>query len=150
MLVQPPTDMIMYGFLAKSNIMFCSRTLQDIFSKSMNINSVVCLRLCCSCIHRSLFEIYLICKCSYTVDWKQWDIITNSTNTKQFSKDSLKVEEWKINLMSLAILLHFLCAQHVSDINISIIRSLQLCCWITTSVVLFSVRCVLDLWCGWF
>ena len=27
--------------------------------------------------------------------------------------------------MSLAILLHFLCAQHVSDINISIIRSLQ-------------------------
>jgi len=41
--------------------------------------------------------------------------------------------------MSLAILFHFLCAQHVSDINISIIRSLRLCCWITTSVVLFSV-----------
>ena len=40
---------------------------------------------------------------------------------------------------------HFLCAQHVSDINISIIRSLRLCCWITTSVVLFSVRCVLDM-----
>ena len=39
--------------------------------------------------------------------------------------------------MSLAILFHFLCAQHVSDINISIIRSLRLCCWITTSVVLF-------------
>jgi len=29
--------------------------------------------------------------------------------------------------MSLAILFHFLCTQHVSDINISIIRSLQLC-----------------------
>jgi len=28
--------------------------------------------------------------------------------------------------MPLAILFHFLCAQHVSDINISIIRSLQL------------------------
>ena len=27
--------------------------------------------------------------------------------------------------MSLAILFHFLCAQHVSDINISIIRSLR-------------------------
>jgi len=27
--------------------------------------------------------------------------------------------------MSLAILFHFLCAQHVSDINISIIRRLQ-------------------------
>jgi hypothetical protein len=53
-------------------------------------------------------------------------------------------------LMSLAILFHFLCAQHVSDINISIIRRLRLCCWITTSVVLFSVRCVLAIWCGWF
>jgi len=38
------------------------------------------------------------------------------------------VEEWKTNLMSLAILFHFLCAQHVSDINISIIRSLRLFC----------------------
>ena len=51
--------------------------------------------------------------------------------------------------MSLAILFHFLCAQHASDINISIIRSLRLCCWITTTVVMFSVRCVLDIWCGW-
>ena len=51
--------------------------------------------------------------------------------------------------MSLAILFHFLCTQHVSDINIYITRSLRLCCWITTSVVLFSVRCVLEIWCGW-
>jgi len=51
--------------------------------------------------------------------------------------------------MSLAILFYFLCVQHVSDINISIIRSLRLCCWITTLVVLFSVRCVLEIWCGW-
>ena len=55
------------------------------------------------------------------------------------------VEEWKTNLMSLTILFHLLCAQHVSDINISIFRSLRLCWWITTSVVLFSVRCVLEL-----
>ena len=60
------------------------------------------------------------------------------------------VEERKTNLMSLAILFHFLCAQHVSDVNISIIRTLRLRCWITTSVVLFSVCCVLELWCGWF
>jgi hypothetical protein len=60
------------------------------------------------------------------------------------------LEEWKINLKSLAILFHFLCAQHVSDINITIFRSLRLCYWITTSVVLFSVRCVLEIWCGWF
>jgi len=52
--------------------------------------------------------------------------------------------------MSLAILFHLLCAQNVSDINISIFRSLRLCWWITTSVVLFSVRCVLKIWCGWF
>ena len=32
--------------------------------------------------------------------------------------------------MSLAILFNFLCAQHVSDINIPIIRSLRLCCWV--------------------
>ena len=55
------------------------------------------------------------------------------------------VEEWKTNSMSLAILFHLLCAQHVSDINISIFRSLRLSWWITTLVVLFSVRCVLEL-----
>jgi len=52
--------------------------------------------------------------------------------------------------MSLAILFHFLCAQHVSDINISTIRSLRLFCWISTLVVLFLVRCVLEFRCGWF
>jgi len=51
--------------------------------------------------------------------------------------------------MSFAILFHFLCAQHVSDINISIIRSLRLFCWITTLVVLFLVWCVLEFRCGW-
>ena len=51
--------------------------------------------------------------------------------------------------MSLAILFHFLCAQHISDINISIIRSLRLFCWITTLIVLFLVRCVLEFRCGW-
>ena len=62
-----------------------------------------------------------------------------------FRKYPCRDEEWKTNLMSLAILFHLLCAQRVSDINIFIIRSLRLCCWITTSVVLFSVRCVLEL-----
>ena len=51
--------------------------------------------------------------------------------------------------MPLVILFHFSCTQHLSDINRSIITSLRLCCWITTSVVLFSVRCVLEIWCGW-
>jgi len=51
--------------------------------------------------------------------------------------------------MSLAILFHFLCAQHVPDINISIIRSLRLFCWITTLVVLFLDQCVLEIRCGW-
>ena len=51
--------------------------------------------------------------------------------------------------MSLVILFHFLCAQHVSDINIAIIRSLRLFCWSTTLVILFLVRCVLEFRCGW-
>ena len=61
--------------------------------------------------------------------------------------------------MSLAILFHLLCAQHVSDINISIFSSLRLCWWITTSVALFfkdgcfsisvTLRCVVVcfVWC---
>ena len=32
--------------------------------------------------------------------------------------DKYLFEEWKTNLMSLAILFHFLCAQHVSDIRL--------------------------------
>ena len=43
--------------------------------------------------------------------------------------------------MSFAILFH-LCAQRVSDINISVIRSLWLFCFITTLVVLFLVGVV--------
>ena len=46
--------------------------------------------------------------------------------------------------MSLAILFHFLCAQHVLDINISIFRRLRLFYCITTLVVLFLFRCVLE------
>ena len=55
----------------------------------------------------------------------------------------------RVACWSLAILFHCLCAQHVSDINISIIRSLRLFCWITTMVALFLVRCVLEFRCGW-
>jgi len=51
--------------------------------------------------------------------------------------------------MSLAILFHVLCTQHVSDINIYIIRSLRLFCWITTLVVFFLILCVLEFRCGW-
>jgi len=51
--------------------------------------------------------------------------------------------------MSLAILFHFLCAQHVLDIIIAIIRSLRLFCWITTLVVLFLARSVSEFRCGW-
>jgi len=52
--------------------------------------------------------------------------------------------------MSLAILFHFLCTQHVSDINMSVIRGLRLFCSITTLVVLFLYRCVLEIRSGWF
>jgi len=42
--------------------------------------------------------------------------------------------------MSLAILFHFLFTQHVSDINISIIRSLRLCCWLTYHIGRFVLQ----------
>ena len=74
----------------------------------------------------------------------------NSDFNCNLKESKVLVEEWKTNLISLAILFHFLRAQHVSDINVSNIRSLRPRCWITTSVVLFSVRCVLEIWCGWF
>jgi len=51
--------------------------------------------------------------------------------------------------MSLAILFLFLCVQHASDINTSIIRNLRLFFWITILVVLFLIRCVLEFRCGW-
>ena len=44
----------------------------------------------------------------------------------------------------------FYFTSYVSDINISIIWSLRLCCWITTLIVLFLFRCVLEIWCGRF
>ena len=44
--------------------------------------------------------------------------------------------------MSLAIIFSFLCAQPVSDIDISIIRSLRLFCWITPLVVCYGSMCV--------
>jgi len=67
------------------------------------------------------------------------------------TKLPLAVEEFKTNLMSLVTLFHSLCTQHVSDINISIIRSLRLCCWITTLVVSFcedgGFSVGVNLWC---
>ena len=45
-------------------------------------------------------------------------------------------------------LLYFLDTQHVSGINMSIFRSLQLCCWTATLAVLFLDCCVLELGCG--
>ena len=47
--------------------------------------------------------------------------------------------------MSLAVLFHFLCAQHVSDINISIIRSLRLLLNYHTGRFVLSSLCVGDL-----
>ena len=59
-------------------------------------------------------------------------------------------DSWRINdHLDVTCYFHFLCAQHVSDINIAIIRSLRLFCWITTLVVLFLVRCLLEFRCGW-
>ena len=53
------------------------------------------------------------------------------------------VEELKTNLMSLVVFISLIFAQHVSNINMFIFRSLRLWWWLTTSVILFSFRCVL-------
>ena len=55
----------------------------------------------------------------------------------------IKVEKLKTNLMSLIVFISLIFAQHVSNINMSIFRSLRLWWWITTSVILFSYCCVL-------
>ena len=47
--------------------------------------------------------------------------------------------------MSLAILFHFLCAQHVSDTNISIIRNLRLLLNYPVGCIVLSSLCVGDL-----
>ena len=53
--------------------------------------------------------------------------------------------------MSLAILFHFLCAQHVSDINISIIKSLRQFCSIyhIGRIVLGSMCVGVSVWLLW-
>ena len=70
---------------------------------------------------------------------KHRDLVTPVPQYPWTFNPKVLVEEQKTNLMSLAILFHFLCTQHVSDINISIIRNLRLFCWITTFVVLLEI-----------
>jgi len=59
-----------------------------------------------------------------------------------------KLKNKKPTRCHLLYLLYFLDTQHVSAINMSIFRSLRLCCWTTTLAVLFLDCCVLDLGCG--
>jgi len=53
------------------------------------------------------------------------NIIGTFRKLRRSSRNSGIVDGWKTNLMSIAILFHLLCAQHISDINISIFRSLR-------------------------
>ena len=69
---------------------------------------------------------------------------------KMFVRINSDIWRIKDQLDDICYFISLLIAQHVSDINISIVRSLRLCCWISTSVVLFSVRCALEIWCGRF
>ena len=68
-------------------------------------------------------------------------------NKTHFISWGIKKPTW----CHLLFFFHLIFAQHVSNINMSIFRSLRLCWWITTSVILFSFRCVLgfaadDVW----
>ena len=70
---------------------------------------------------------------------------------KSASKIRGFLSSWRIidQLDVTCYFISLLMCSHVSDINISIIRSLRLFCWTTTLVVLFLVRCVLEFRCGW-
>ena len=65
----------------------------------------------------------------------QWRQKVNVTLTFNGPCIIVIVENKRPTWCYLLFLFHFLCAQHVSDINISIIRSLRLFCWITTLIV---------------
>ena len=56
------------------------------------------------------------------------------------------------NLISLAFFISLFHAQHVSDVNTSILRSLGLICWVISWVVLFwydACWCYVVVWLGW-
>ena len=83
--------------------------------------------------------------CDYSVEIPHWSYCSWFDVCWSFGVVGL---EW-YPCCRLQPLFHFLCAQHVSDINISTIRSLRLFCWIITLIVLFLVPCVLEFRCGW-
>ena len=73
------------------------------------------------------------------------------THTRRFNRMFIGpciIEELKTNFMSLVVFISLIFAQHVSNNNISIFRSLRLWWWLTTSVILFSFRCVLGVAAG--
>ena len=83
---------------------------------SVTVTWYSCLLYCCGCLGRALMWL-----------WASYDRKRTTSCSLMFIGPCIiaVVEEWKTNLMSLAILFHLLCAQHVSDINISIFRSLR-------------------------
>jgi len=107
----------------------------------------------------SVFRIY--CAILFTCFQKgisyKWEITERKYYNTQFYVIIFSREvcmNWRIkdqlDVTCYFILFHFLCAQHVSDINISIIRSLRLFCWITTLVYVLGSMCVgVSVWLGW-
>ena len=85
----------------------------------------------------SALNLLKICVHSTLIAWCKTSLNINSVSNVYWTVHHCNSWGMKTNLMSLVILFHFLCAQHVSDINISIFRSLRPCWWITTWVVLF-------------
>ena len=96
--------------------------------------------------------------------WTKWCLyrcspITLASSCEYYTTREQKISNlyWKYgkplknkkpNRCHLLYLLYFLDTQHVSGINMSIFRSLRLCCWTTTLAVFFLDCCVLELGCG--
>ena len=142
----PPQNTVTWDMTLCSLVDLCTTCTDPWLEVSMHWNSRVFPLLGCT-----VFSVPVWCHgihgtfVSFSGSFLIWFLWQLWMWQQSFGKSSFHiVDEWKTNLMPLAILFHLLCAQHVSDINISIFRSLRLCWWITTSVVLFSVRCVLE------
>jgi len=77
--------------------------------------------------------------------------LMNGANLEKKLLDIKCIEKRETNLMSLAFLFQLLNAQHVSDVNTSILRSFRLICWVISWVVLLWYDvcwCYVVVWLG--
>ena len=118
-------------------------------------------RLVLSSLCAGAFVVADIWWCSYCRLKHKPNQISNTQRTENKTTDVV-IQQQSRKLLKMDILMSETCWAHkkwnkiASGIKLVFHSSTitmmhgRLCCWITTSVFLFSVRCVLEIWCGWF